>query len=374
MTLSATSKKPAVCLVAISLGTGGSDRSCAQLSQMLTAEGFEVHIAVLNDNVKFDYSGSLLNLGALKKGKDTLLKRFQRMRVLKRYLKKHNIAHVIDHRAKNQFYREWFYKKFIYHGVKTIYVVHSHLLETYFGKTPDRFRALYQTNAATVTVSEAIKKTLQAKLQLRNLVCIPNAANPAWKALAKQTENPIATPYILSYGRMNDAVKDYRFLLESYAASKLYDEGIQLVLMGEGPSLPQLKQWVQTNGLEDAVQFIPPTTNPFPYVNDAICVTLTSRYEGFPMVLLEALSLEVPVVSLDIPSGPSEIIEHQKNGLLIQKREVSLFAEALRTVALDKELRLRFQRNAAASMARYAPAPIAAAWKKLLLHGPNPSK
>ena len=78
MTLSATSKKPAVCLVAISLGTGGSDRSCAQLSQMLTAEGFEVHIAVLNDNVKFDYSGSLLNLGALKKGKDTLLKRFQR--------------------------------------------------------------------------------------------------------------------------------------------------------------------------------------------------------------------------------------------------------------------------------------------------------
>ena len=114
MTLSATSKKPAVCLVAISLGTGGSDRSCAQLSQMLTAEGFEVHIAVLNDNVKFDYSGSLLNLGALKKGKDTLLKRFQRMRVLKRYLKKHNIAHVIDHRAKNQFYREWFYKKFIY--------------------------------------------------------------------------------------------------------------------------------------------------------------------------------------------------------------------------------------------------------------------
>ncbi len=268
----------------------------------------------------------------------------------------------------------WFYKKFIYHGVKTIYVVHSHLLETYFGKTPDRFRALYQTNAATVTVSEAIKKTLQAKLQLRNLVCIPNAANPAWKALAKQTENPIATPYILSYGRMNDAVKDYRFLLESYAASKLYDEGIQLVLMGEGPSLPQLKQWVQTNGLEDAVQFIPPTTNPFPYVNDAICVTLTSRYEGFPMVLLEALSLEVPVVSLDIPSGPSEIIEHQKNGLLIQKREVSLFAEALRTVALDKELRLRFQRNAAASMARYAPAPIAAAWKKLLLHGPNPSK
>ena len=371
MTPTATSKKPAVCLVSISLGTGGSDRSCAHLSQLLAAEGFEVHVAVLNDDIKFEYAGSLLNLGAYKKGNDSLLKRYRRMRILKAYLKNHQISFVIDHRAKNHFYREWFYKKFVYRSVQTIYVVHSHFLETYFGKTPDRFKALYQTNWATVTVSEAIKERLSETLQLRNLQCIPNAVNPHWKVAAKEPATIDNAPYILAYGRMHDAVKDYQFLIESYAASQLHKDGISLVLMGDGPSVPQLQLEVAKQQLKDWIQFLPAMPNPFPIVQRALCVTLTSRYEGFPMVLLEALSLGVPAVSLDIPSGPSEIMEHQKNGLLIPKREVSLFAEALRQVALNASLRNALQKNAAPSLARYAPENVAATWTKLLLHGPN---
>lgn len=84
------------------------------------------------------------------------------------------------------------------------------------------------------------------------------------------------------------------------------------------------------------------------------------------MVLVESLSLGVPVVSLDIVSGPSEVIVHEKNGLLIAKRDVSLFAEAMQRMSTDGILRQTCKQNAKASVAQFSTEEIAKKWNQLL--------
>ena len=116
------------------------------------------------------------------------------------------------------------------------------------------------------------------------------------------------------------------------------------------------------------VLFLPFTKNPFEIIKNAHCVTLTSKYEGFPMVLVESLSLGTPVVSLDIISGPSEIVQHQKNGLLIAERSLPLFAEALQKICFDEKLYNEMKANAKPSITKFSMQAISEKWNQTLQH------
>ena len=175
------------------------------------------------------------------------------------------------------------------------------------------------------------------------------------------------TKYLLSYGRIDDAVKDFTFLLNAFTASTLWQVGVKLVLLGDGPDTKMLQQFVASLPSKNQIVFLP-HQNPFPIVKMAQFVTLTSRFEGFPMVLVEALSLGVPVVSLDIVSGPSEIVQHRKNGLLIAKRDVSLFAEALQELFTNKELYEFCKANANSSVQQFSVSEISKKWNQLIHH------
>ena len=88
MTHSLRGKHFKICLVTISLAKGGAERSCAMLSEMLSNQGHKVHVVVLNNEIDFNYSGELLNLGALKKNKkDWIWSRLLRFYKLRTYLK-----------------------------------------------------------------------------------------------------------------------------------------------------------------------------------------------------------------------------------------------------------------------------------------------
>ncbi len=355
-----------VCIVSISLGKGGAERSAAMLSEMLHNAGYEVHIAILTDDIKFPYKGTLFNLGKLKKENESFSGRFKRLLKLRTYLKEQKFDVVIDHRTKNDYYRELFYHKMIYKGFKKIYVVHSSNPNLYLTQKPKEFSKVYNKNLATVGVSSYISETILPSFGIKNTVTIPNAFDPSWgESQSRVPENLKAGKYILSYGRIDEPVKDFTFLLNAYTTSNLWRENVKLVIMGDGPDKETLQQFI--NSLPSAAQIIfLPHQIPFHIIANAQFVTLTSRFEGFPMVLVESLSLGVPVVSLDIVSGPSEIIEHEKNGLLIAKRDVSLFAEAMQRMNKDDILRQQCKENAKASVIQFSTEEIAQQWKKLL--------
>lgn len=367
MTQTAHKKNFKICLVSISLAKGGAERSVAMLSQMLSSLGHQVHIVVLNNEIDFKYSGTLFNLGALKPKNDHFPARLTRFKKLRGYLTTQAFDVVIDHRPKNEYFRELFYKKYIYRDLSTIYVVHSSNKQEYFTKMVSKMTAIYNTQLATVTVSTHIELHVAKTSGVLNCSTIHNAYNPAWKQEVSIDDLP-ANNYILSYGRLHDGIKDFSFLIHSFNASGVWKDGVSLVIMGDGPDKKMLQDLAASMPCNKHIVFLPFTKAPFGIIQNARCVTLTSFYEGFPMVLVESLSVGVPVISLDIVSGPSEIIQHNYNGLLVKERDPEKFADALGVICRDEVLYLKLKAQTQGSVQQFSMQEISAKWDKLLQH------
>ncbi|MDT0556716.1 glycosyltransferase [Patiriisocius hiemis] len=357
-----------ICIVTISLANGGAERAAAMQSQMFTSLGHEVHIVTLNNAISYNYSGTLFNLGKFKKGKDTVFKRFIRFKKLRRYIKKQKFDVIVDNRSKTNYKRELFYSNYIYKNQSCIYVVHSSNKELYFSNNPKETAKIYRRNTKTVCVSKYIEDTLLEDLSITNGVTIYNSFNPDWSSqnstLPKQLNN---RNYILSYGRIVDSVKDFSFLINSFSKSAVWKDNIYLVIMGDGQDAKMLQNKASKLECSPFIIFMPFQENPFPIIKQAKFVTLTSKFEGFPMVLLESFSVGTPVAALDIISGPNEIIKHKENGLLVSERNVPLFSNAIRQLVYDKELYIKCKGNTNTSIKEFSMEVVANKWNGILL-------
>jgi glycosyltransferase involved in cell wall biosynthesis len=125
---------------------------------------------------------------------------------------------------------------------------------------------------------------------------------------------------------MTDLQKGFDTLLRAHA--QLHDD-IRLVILGEGPLRPRLERLARDLGIDHRVDFAGFLTNPYPCYRASDAVVLSSRWEGLPTVLIEALSLGTPVVSTDCPSGPAEILEDGRWGRLVPPDHPVALARAI---------------------------------------------
>jgi len=115
------------------------------------------------------------------------------------------------------------------------------------------------------------------------------------------------TPYVIALGRLTEA-KDYPSLLRAYAASKLRHSH-RLVIVGEGEERDKLERLVFELEITERVLLAGALDNPYRVLAGAALLVLSSRWEGYPNVLLEALALDVPVVATDCQHGPRELLD-----------------------------------------------------------------
>ncbi|WNH13023.1 glycosyltransferase [Thalassobellus suaedae] len=360
-----SNNKKSICIIVDCLTGGGSEKVASQLSKSFYDAKFEVSIISMRDGVDYDYKGQLYNLGEINH-KFGFIKSLIKIFKLKKYYKKINADIYLDFRFKNSFLKELILHLFVINIKKTVLTIHSHRVYNYL---PQHiiFYKFYNRAKAVVVVSEGIYEATKQLFNFSNLLYIPNFYN---NDIIIKSEKPIKAlnkPFVIAVGRLNNEVKQFDKLIHAYKVSKPAKNNIPLYILGDGKDKENLESIINENNLDNMVKIMGFKSNPYPYIKASKFLLLSSKIEGFSMVILESLALGTPVVSFNCKSGPSEIIEHNQNGLLVKNQDFNAFTKAIDRMYSDNELYENCKRNSKSSIHKYSNDEVFKRWMKLII-------
>lgn len=198
-----------------------------------------------------------------------------------------------------------------------------------------------------IALSEGVKKDLLNNFSIKeNKIAV--IYNPIEIQLIKKLENEIIEDVlfkdeeqiIVSVGRLVKQ-KDYPTLLK---AIKIVTDkiNIRLLILGKGPLENELKNMCKVLKIENNVEFIGFKKNPYKYLKKSDLFILSSKWEGFGHVIVEAMVTGTPVISTNCNSGPSEILENNKYGILVPVEDHIALSEKILEMLKDKKMKEKY--------------------------------
>lgn len=194
---------------------------------------------------------------------------------------------------------------------------------------------------------------------------MPNPVEPPGHS--PQAERPAHFGHhtIAAMGRLAPQ-KGFDLLIEAFATLAPRFGDWHLVVFGEGTERAALERQIAQRGLEGRVALPGAVKAPETLLPLADLFVVSSRYEGFCLVLAEAMALGLPVISFNCPTGPAEIVRDGEDGVLVPPGDTAALAAAMARLMADEAERRRLGRNARQAAQRYAPARIMAEWDMLI--------
>ncbi|CAA6799296.1 MAG: Unknown protein [uncultured Sulfurovum sp.] len=373
-----------------SLTLGGAERVLSILATELVKQNIEVnllciekdHAYVLPKEVKITYLSNLTK-------HDSSLKKLLYLPYLalklKKYTKEHQITRIQSHIYRANFTNilaKIFGSK---HEVQVVEVTSiNNLKDGSFSKKINfmLIQLLYTKADLIVFKAERMKEEFLKSIPLIKNYTVIN--NPYDIEKIQLASNQIVEDfnfkeekqYIVTVGRFTFEKRHITLI----KALESLDSNIELILIGEGSEEANLKEYTYANKLGERVHFLGRKENPFKYMKHSDLFVLTSKGEGFPNVIVEAMICSTPVISTDCISGPREIlapntdinfqlksdIELAENGLLYPVDNQESLIKAITTLLDDKERQTLYKNNGLEKSNEYTLEKIINKYKKIL--------
>lgn len=191
------------------------------------------------------------------------------------------------------------------------------------------------------------------------LPVVPNAVSNDFHPRSLLTERRV-----VSAGRFVSG-KDFESLIRAFASAVSDCPGWSLRIYGSGPQAQSMRKVARSNGVENAVEIVPPAADMYAEWTKGSIFAMSSRSEGLPMVALEAAAAGLPLVAVDCDTGPREIIDDGVNGILVPPDDAAALGLALERLMKSSELREEMSHATHRIVERFSVPRVTAMWKAL---------
>jgi GalNAc-alpha-(1->4)-GalNAc-alpha-(1->3)-diNAcBac-PP-undecaprenol alpha-1,4-N-acetyl-D-galactosaminyltransferase len=348
-----------ILLVAQTLRKGGAERVVSLLSQEFEKQGHKVKIILFDKKIEYEYGGEIINLNtpASPNYIIKLIRLFQRIIKLKGIFKKEKPDLILSFMESCNFAS-------ILTGYEIVVSIRNNPEKKLNWYQKKLIKILYNFHNVkkVITVSRGIEKILNEKYHINNTLTIYNPVTIDKNYSIKEDLSKYQ-PYILGVGRLHKQ-KNFPLLIEAFSKTKAKDF-LNLIIVGEGKERQNLEKLIEKLNLNDKVFLVDKKDNIKDYYLQAEIFVLSSKFEGFPNVLVEALSNGCACISTDCPTGPNEIIKDGENGILVKNENIVELAKAIDEVYFDKNLSKKLKNNAANSIKNLYLENVAKKWLEI---------
>lgn len=188
---------------------------------------------------------------------------------------------------------------------------------------------------------------------------IPNAAN-----FIAEKYSDCTAKRVIAVGRL-DYQKSFDRLIQVWEKVRRQMPDWRLDIFGQGEWQDMLQGMIDERGMNDVVRLNAPTKNIGKEYSESSMLVMSSHYEGFPMVMIEAMACGLPAVCFDFKCGPRDIILEGENGLIVPDGDIEALAEAMVRLMKDDELRKRMGENARKVVEKYSEDRVMGLWVNL---------
>ncbi|GAB2026065.1 lipooligosaccharide biosynthesis family 4 glycosyltransferase LsgC [Lactovum odontotermitis] len=359
------SKKMKICFVSGGIHrTGGTERVGTMIANELSRRGYEVTILCFfgtNEKSFFPLSQDVKIHYLMKPGIEGKIYHFTKSHsILKyhQYLRNEGFDVVIDIDSSLANFTVPALKR-----LKTKYIAWEHFNYQHTITSKKRQYALKlikkRADKLLVLTKQDFEMHVEAGVSENKIAQIYNP-NPFENYIKSRREQLV----FLSVGKPSE-VKGYDLLLEAWKKVSPVLPKWKLRIVGDAQDEDELKRQIQKNKLK-RVELVGHSDKIEKIYDEASVYVLTSRHEGFPMVLLEAMAKGLPVIAFDCITGPRELITSGENGELVPYLDIERFASEMINVAQDRKLQNKYSKSALEKIEKFNMEEIGNQWEELI--------